>query len=201
MFISREHRLIVLRNRKCASTSLVRLFEPFCDVTWRNANEALGADYADIRHANVSEAEHLLTRLGWGLEEWSVVGTVRNPFDRVVSHYHYEKDVIRNPGLKDMEFCGYVCSLWFKNFARKNSWEVFSGNAEGSLQLTHVLRVENLLGDLAGLPFEFVSRFPRSAPRLNTTQRQTYRKYFGRSERLAVEEAFRMDLEVGGYVF
>lgn len=202
MFISHENKFVILRNRKCASTSLVNLVEPYCEINWKTSEETLGLNYSTIRHYNAKELVKIFDEKKWNLNEYSVIQTIRNPWDRAVSAYHYEKDKVKNKNLVNVDFNEYIETKIFKNFAKNNNFDAVSRSSEGERLIpTHILKVETLDADLAHLASEVLHiTFDKIEVR-NTTKRGKYLDYYNDVTKDVVAELFSSDIKYGNYVF
>ena len=143
-------------------------------------------------------------------EDWSRAYRftfVRNPWDKVVSHYEYRVRT-NQTGLGDgaVPFAEWVSLAYGdqdpryydqpKMFAPQVEW---LRDEAGGIPLDFVGRFERLSED-----FEVVARslgLSARLPHLNRTQRRHYRDYYSPETRSIVAEWFREDLEQFGYSY
>lgn len=128
------------------------------------------------------------------------VAVVRNPWDRMVSVWSYQRQTIpdRHPLAVELEFSDYVKAGG--SGASFMTFSDFAGDGAGGLGVDTVLRVEELddqfvelcrsrgLGDI-------------ELPRKNTTRRPTYRELYDDETIAIVARAFAADIERFGYEF
>jgi hypothetical protein len=145
---------------------------------------------------------------------------VRNPWDRLVSAYHYakmRKSFWHNEArglhpdyqtLRDRSFEDCVSMLkndrgllkhesWFE----QSLWVMGTGPLEGELMVSTVMRFENLAEDFAGLCAELQIP-PRKLPKTNSSKRgRDYRHYYSDSTRRLVGEIYDADIDTFRYTF
>lgn len=202
MYISHKKKFVILRNRKCASTSLVNVTEQYCEVNYKTAESQLGLSYSEIRHYNAEQLVALFNDKGWDIEDYSVVQTIRNPWDRVVSAFHYEKDVVKNAKLEGFTFDEYLDSKIFKNFAKANNFKnVCFVDGGAKLVPTIIMKVENIDEDIKDFFKKYLDSRVTSLEKKNTTQRGDYKKYYNDESRALIENLFASDIEFGNYTF
>jgi hypothetical protein len=132
---------------------------------------------------------------------------VRNPWDRVVSQYHYRMRVGKNDlASRKVAFGDWVRLVFreldprYRNeplmFVPQWDWTVDGG---GKPLLDFVGRFENLEGDFAHI----CSRIGRNVelPHVNPTRRGPYREYYDPETEELVRNAFAVDLERFDYSF
>ncbi|MFM7138217.1 MAG: sulfotransferase family 2 domain-containing protein [Planctomycetota bacterium] len=125
---------------------------------------------------------------------------VRNPWDLLVSYWHYLRD---KPGHRR----GHVARR-LPDFAAYVDYEIRRGrfsqsgllcNRQGELLVDFVGRYESLPGD-----FSFICRrigIEATLPRVNAGSRGDYRDYYPPTLAARVAEAFAADVERFGYAF
>jgi chondroitin 4-sulfotransferase 11 len=132
---------------------------------------------------------------------------VRNPWDRVVSHYHYrlmtnESGLAEEQiafidwvklayGEKDPKYCDRP-----KQFGAQWDWLI---DQSGNCAVDYVMRFENLEDDFITL----CSKLNRKAflPHLNRSNRGDYRSYFDNETKEIIAMRFKVDLEKFGYEY
>lgn len=126
---------------------------------------------------------------------------VRNPFDRMVSCYHYQKERI-----------GLYPDATFEEFVTDYAWDEngFATNKHWLPQVDHVFDDDRCLVD-------YIMRFERidvdwgevarrtglevSLPKTNTSKRGDYLQYYNDETRKIVAEKYAKDLDAFGYSF
>lgn len=204
MRISLSHKIILLANPRCASTSLRRALDPVSEIKGANDGDPL-ANHACLK----SVERHLLAIDGPPLTDFFIATTIRNPWDRVVSIYHYG---LTNPA-----------SIWNAPAVAAGSVSAFcfdpildwvfgpdAGHPEGPFDI--VSFTTDLSGrrpcsvfDITGLgelEAEFRARGVDSPiPHVNTTERGDYRPLFDEPAARRIGQLFSIDIEEGHYSF
>lgn len=132
---------------------------------------------------------------------------VRNPWDRVVSHYHYRVKT-NESGLADeqISFRDWVRLAYQekdpkycdkpKQFGAQWNWLT---DESGNCIVDYIMRFENLDEDFSTL----CTRIKRRAtlPHLNSSDHADYRSYFDAETREIIAVCFQVDLEKFGYEY
>jgi hypothetical protein len=144
----------------------------------------------------------------WGLECWATAfkfSFVRNPSDKVVSHYHFrvKKNNI-NPNSIDLKnwvklSYGQQDPRFYDNpqmFAPQLEWLV---SQNGEIELDFIGRFENIRSDFERLAN--ILGVNAELPHLNATTREYYRYYYNDETREIGRKWFAKDIEFFGYEF
>lgn len=202
MYISHSKKFVILRNRKCASTSLVNLVQDYCEVNWKTSEEQIGKAYSEIRHFTASQLKDLFLDSGWDLDDYLVIQTIRNPWDRVVSAFHYERDVVKNEKILDFTFEQYLNSPVFKSFVKNNRFEnVAYDHVSNVLIPNKIIRVEDIDEELKEFSKNILNQTFDKLEKKNTTQRKDYREYYTEETRELIARCFSRDIEIGKYKY
>lgn len=132
---------------------------------------------------------------------------VRNPWDKVVSHYHYRVQTNQTDlGDKEIAFPDWVVQAYGeqnpkyydkpKMFLPQTEW---CCDETGKNIVTHFCRFENLNTDFD----EVCGKIGKvaSLPHLKSSKRGDYRAYYDEASRAVVEERFASDIAEFGYTF
>jgi len=214
MLISYKHRFIFIHVYKVAGSSVYSALTTYADepgqpfvarllkscgitlrrpLTWAFREK----DFSD--HARACDVCERLTPSAY--RQFFSFAFVRNPWDWLVSIYHYMLD---NTQHHQHDFVANT----FSSFDEFLAWKVvhdlklqslFLADAEGRMIVDFVGRIETLDADFA----EVCRRGGISAelPHINRSRHADYRAYYNDRTRLLVEEAFRKDIEAFGYGF
>ena len=145
-----------------------------------------------------------------GLKKWQSKFTfafVRNPFDKVCSHYRYRvKTNQTNLQDKPVTFADWVKltyrdqdSFYFDNpkmFMPQAKW---LGDKNGDLLIDQVYRFETLHEDFDTICKKF--SLAASLPHLKPTQKVDYQSYYDRQTIEIIEQCFAQDLALFNYSF
>lgn len=220
MLLSHNKKFIFLKTLKTAGTSVEMALQHYCAPPGRLAGMvraftdeiitdigivgARGAkeDVARARwrnHMAASEVRAQIDSEVWG--RYLKFTTIRNPYDRVVSHFHY-----KNPDAKS-----WPKEKIFRKFNTALERSIQFGRSDrdiylidGEIAVDRFIRYESLQSDfdnlcrLLGLDLQVL-------PRWKTEQRGAekipYREYYGGVARKAVQAEFEFELETFGYEF
>ncbi len=176
--VSHDHKFIFLKTAKTAGTSVEMFLEAMCTGAQAPVSERTHAreterlivgmrlvEKADripldkiwYNHMPASEIRNLLGQRTW--DSYRTITTVRNPFDLVVSRFHWTAErrgdppLPRSPERQRAEFTDFV-----KGSAFPSSADIT--HLDGAFAIHHVVRFEHLREDLhklcgnLGRPYE-----------------------------------------------
>ena len=159
----------------------------------------------NLRHKT---AQEMIQELG--LRNWQKRFTfafVRNPWDRVVSHYHYRVEtnqtglaterisftewVFRAYGTRDPAYCDTR-----RFFMPQNNWII---DEKGNVVVEFIGRFENLENDFAVV----CKRLDRTVTlqHIKKSHHDHYRSYYNEATKKIVAKRFQVDIERFGYCF
>lgn len=212
MLISKRHNFIFVHVQKTAGTSLTKVLR----------REAPDARQWHGRHGHASAGIAELGRNSW--DGFFSFGFVRNPWDRLVSHYSMIRDRIADLTPEQRELPKpFKIELWNYVFHFSQDFESFLDNCTGLIWDRDCYKsflfnqVDYLTDETGRLAVSFVGRFENFAadanealrrigiesevPRLNTSVRSDYRDYYSPRTRDLVARRFARDIETFGYEF
>ena len=145
-----------------------------------------------------------------GKEQWSrryTFTVVRNPWDKVVSHYHYRllrnrTDLATNPiSFKEWVHLTYGAQDSFyydapKLFMPQVDWLC---DRDGKIVVDFICRFENLNSDFANVCARL--NLNVSLPHVKASNRGHYTDYYDEETSEIVKAWFKKDIETFGYVF
>lgn len=149
-----------------------------------------------------------------GHRRWSEVfsfSIVRNPWDRLVSFYAFERSVresilYENPVgfsewastlFKDGDFSVYEEGKYRRYLANQHDWLY---DETGNLLVNHVMRFENLQEDFRRVA-QRLGKGHVALPHNNKSQREDYRAYYTAETKPLVADFYGKDIETFGYTF
>jgi hypothetical protein len=146
-----------------------------------------------------------------GLRQWEKkfkFAVIRNPWDKVVSHYHYRVQTNQTnlgnepPGFQKWVRLTYGCqdSIYYdkpKMFMPQWKW---LSDCHGKLIVDHICRFENLADDFRGV-CQKIGKDPINLPHLKASKRGSYRDYYDDPTAKIVKNWFRLDIEKFEYQF
>ena len=158
-----------------------------------------------FEHKTAREKIAEIGRRTW--ERKTTFAVVRNPWDKVVSHFHYRVQT-NQTGIADegIGFADWVRAAYGDHdpryydtpimFSPQRDWIV---DEEGDVAVDRILRFESLEADFAAL----MSDIGRDVtlPHLKASKRRDFREYYDESAVEIVARVFAPDLELFGYDF
>lgn len=154
------------------------------------------------KHSTLADIEGLVDRQAVG--EFFVFTLVRNPWDRMVSYYHWlQGQSFDHPAVslaQQLEFGAFVASAQVQASLRQNPARSYVSDGAGVEHCDLFVRLEHIETDIR--PLEAHLGFPVALERVNTSQRKAdYREYYDTAARAAIETACAEDIERFGYTF
>ncbi len=127
---------------------------------------------------------------------------VRNPWDRVVSYYHWLQDqTFDHPAValsQSLPFCEFACHDHTRKALKESPARRYVTDATGKERATTFVRLEHLAEDLA--PVEAHLGFSLNLQRTNSSEREVgWRHYYNEESLHAVGESCREDIARFGY--
>lgn len=133
---------------------------------------------------------------------------VRNPWDRVVSHYHFRVQTNQTK-LKERQIS---FKDWLRNTYGPNPNPIYLDkpkmfmtqadwlkNSHGELQVKHILKFENVKSDFNDLMTNLNLKF--TLEHYNRTDHETYHNYYDAESVLWIERYFKEDIRLFNYLF
>ncbi|APX10794.1 sulfotransferase family 2 domain-containing protein [Tateyamaria omphalii] len=152
------------------------------------------------KHATLADIDGLVPSLD-GLFAFTLV---RNPWDRMVSYYHWLRDQeFDHPAValaRQMDFVAFTCSMHTRSSMRASPARHYMTDAQGHERCDLYIRLEHFDDDAAPL-WDHLG-FALALPHANRSRRDAdYRGYYTDAARAAVAEACAEDIERFGYSF
>ena len=212
MLISDKRKFIFVHVQKTAGTSLQNVLRA----------HAPDARLWHGRHGHASSGIAEIGRERW--ERYFSFGFVRNPWDRLVSHYAMIRDRIEELSPEQRQQAHpFKIELWNYVLHFSHDFESFLDNCTGLVWDRDCYKsflfnqLDYLTDEQGELAVDFVGRFERfeadanqalqriginaGVPRLNVSKRSDYRDYYTPRTRELVARRFARDIEAFGYEF
>jgi len=205
MIVSQKHKFIFIRVPRTASTSIQLALGKICgpDDIVTSDNRLKPEKYPEYiprndegfgKHIAAEKIKGKITPEIWN--RYFKFAFERNPFDKVVSHYHMKK--VKGYDKNFKEFCADCASGVVKIF--RKGIELYS--IDGKIAVDFIGKYENLNED-----FNFVCE-KLNLPKLELTKERVslgkekdYRKYYDDESRKIVEEHFSREIKLFNYKF
>ena len=189
MIISRpQYKFIFIRIPKTASSSMKRVLLPYMQKGY-----SIRVRYRDIKSLkNLVCAKCMLGH-------YYKFTFVRNPFERIVSYYEFNKGVYKrnNKPWPYREFKEFVFEKGYWWQFRQHEWLV---NKNGKPIVNFIGRFENIKEDWLKL-CNNLGIEPKPLPVINKTKHRPYQEYYNNELRDFVTDVVKRDLELFDYVF
>ena len=215
MILSRGRRYIFVHAPKTGGTSLALALEAraLADdillgdtpkaVKRRRRVAGVPASGRLWKHSMLTDLYGLVTQEE--IEAFFVFTLVRNPWDRMVSYYHWLRDQrFDHPAVtlaRSQDFAGFLRQPEVTDSLRAQPFGRYVVDAGGVDRANLYIRLEHLTEDLAPLEAHLGFRLG-DIPRVNLSNRdRDWRRYYGDSEAEIVRELCETDIKRFGYVF
>lgn len=237
MIISHRHRFIFIKSAKTAGSSIELMLSKICgpdDILTPLApfDDRFDADYYEYKpknnegfetHMTASEIKKRVGERIWN--QYLKITVVRNPWDMVVSRYHWERarlwpyirknviNILKDPlaRVRYKRLLHRIKMIFvlssFSNFIRyfDKTWtnSRFYFDEEGKPVCDVYLRFENLnkgLDDLGRMLGVELGGLPHLKSKTRK-EKKHYSLYFNQPQKVRIEKLFKHEIEVFGYTF
>lgn len=214
MFISHGRQYIFIHIPKTGGTSMALALEERAkkdDVLIGDTPKAAkrrrkfnGVDTAGRlwKHSTLADIEGLVS--ADEVERYFTFTLVRNPWDRMVSYYHWlQRQSFEHPAIKlarDEEFSGFLSHPMTWRAQKDTPARHYMTDARGNEVCDLYIRLEHLDEDMQ--PLEDHLGFQMAVPRANTSHRAgDYRSYYSDTDAAFLADICSEDIERFGYQF
>lgn len=154
------------------------------------------------KHATLADIDGLLSTTE--IERMFTFSLVRNPWDRLVSYYHWlQEQDFDHPAVryaKALDFERFLGTAHVQESLRKSPASFYMTDSGGAVRCSAYIRLEHFAEDARPL-FEHLG-FSLTLPRLNTSRRlKNYRSYYNGDTRDIVASVCREDIDAFEYRF
>jgi len=206
MIVSHDHEFVFVRIGKTGTTTLRSVLENYGEPF------PLSPEEFALYNRNIPAyfAREKLTPEVWN--RYFTFSVVRNPWDWVISNLAYNREKLPfttpfRPRKKvTVEQIQELRTFFKQEYHRGVTWsdtitqKSRLSDPDGNLLVDFVAKLERIQEDFDTI-CERVSIPRTKLPRLNRTQRRSYRRYYTDETRKLVEEIYREDVEGFGYGF
>lgn len=215
MILSRGRRYIFVHAPKTGGTSLALMLEAKAmkdDIMLGDTPKALkrrgrvkGIETSGRlwKHSMLSDLYGLVTQEE--MEDFFVFTLVRNPWDRMVSYYHWLREQsFEHPAIaraRALTFSGFVTDPTILRALERSPYGRYVTDGQGVERGDHFIRLEHFAEDLAPVEAALGVRLGPPAHENASNRSRDFRGYYDSSGVEAVAQACRVDIERFGYVF
>jgi len=206
MIISRKHKFIFIHVPKVGGTSIKKGLRSFYDRKTELEKVPKG-----MRVSSAIARKHVaafMLRQAIGGKQWNnyfKFGFVRNPWDWVVSIYHFIRINGRDP--RQPEVLKMTFEQFVPWFIRQDSVEFKLLNGQHSYLMHRGKTLVNFIGKIEKFQEHFdivcdrIGIAHQKLGRDNTTKRTAYRDYYSEKNRKIVAQFFKKDIQLFRYEF
>jgi hypothetical protein len=208
LFYSPSRGVLFIAVPKTGTSSITKALAPLLDAQ-RNVLPTESGNVQVKEHISIREVASII---GWSeLDRLTVVAGIRNPWDRLVSTYHFFKNgraarrVVAGEARSLFTILAVLAAkalpfrVWLRIY-RSRGCHAYLADDEGKLRDLHVLRLENLQQDLDSL-CEDLGVKPIRVPVENPSDHAPYGSYFDARSRQLVARRYAADIDQFGYAF
>jgi len=154
------------------------------------------------KHSTLADAEGLITRDD--MEQLFTFTLIRNPWDRMVSYYHWLKTQnFDHPAValaKSKDFSGFLNAPQTQATFRNNPYASYMTDGAGRVHVNLYIRLEHLAQDIAPLAVHL--GFTPDLPIANQSVRpRDWRGFYSESDAELLGEICAIDVKTHGYEF
>lgn len=153
------------------------------------------------KHSTLADIDGIITPEE--LPRMRIVTLVRNPWDRLVSYYHWLRmqnfDHRAVTLAQNLDFADFIAHAHTQSSIRAWPYGRYVTDAQGREHQTAFLRIEHLQQDIA--PFETHLGFSLEIPHANQSDRGDYRAYYNRDTSRIVANICATDIARFDYRF
>ena len=211
MRISHKYKLLFFSNPKCGSSSIRMILDELLENNEDAYIKSRRKGKTEFfNHINAIEASELFSKYDWNWDNYLKIITIRNPFDKLVSIYFYNKPDKNNtpfyrPGYEKESAFQMDFKNWLKEFCHQGLGKIyqlkhFCFGLDGQSYVNHILRIEDIDQTLPSILDGIGLKIP-VLPRLNTSEHKPYWEYYDTETRALVEKYFTFDIKIGNYYF
>lgn len=201
MIISEQKKYIYIHIPKSAGHSFFNLLTN--DKNMLNIEKRWNVNLNKILGAHKS-AGYFKEKFKERYDNYFKFAFVRNPFDRMVSVYHYVKQIDHRDSWIDSfpDFTSFVNGIVYggvKGFPHRKELSFYICDEKGNLMVDFVGKIENLDKDFKrlGKNIEIRGKLPYE----NVSKHKAYREYYTDKTKKLIEQQFKMDLKIFDYEF
>lgn len=207
MIISHKYKFIFIAVPKTGTTSIRNFLQPYCDIF-----PNLDLKSPQYVHTNIKTLKQRFKNKNWNFDEYFKFGFVRNPWDRVVSEYHYKINYADRENLNKPYYKPFMsqCKLIKKinNFNKAVTLNLLNGANQSSYMLDdNQKNLMNFIGKFENLneDFKFICKKigveENNLPHENKSIHRHYKEYYNQESIQFIQEKFKQDIETFDYKF
>ena len=209
MIISHKHKFVYIAPYKCASSTIRKVLAPVADINSNRFDADPDSFYHGKWHIGPRELKDHFADKKWNWDEYFKFTFVRNPWDRFVSLFNYEKKVVHKKEKYGIDHLGYEkfkkntehgdFSLWLRD-AGTMLISNFLSDDSGNLMMDFIGKTENLQQDFDTVCGKIgIKR--KKLLHINKTNHKHYTEYYDEETKQIVAKKYAKDIEYFNYEF
>lgn len=169
--ISHKYKFVFLGNKKCASSSIRDLLKTYSDI-WTNQ----GINSKPVgKHYTALQVKEWMSLVGHSWDEYFVFTTIRNPVDRILSSYSYERKRPKKfPYSINEDIVTYIQKKRYKHFT---DIKKFAFGEDGRKLVNSIIRVEDFPESLYKIFKRIGIPLPKNVPKTNSSNSQQWKRF------------------------
>ena len=205
MRISHKYKFVFIAIPKTGSTTIRKVLDQYSDVI------SVGDRNSPyIHHTSAYKLKKHFEEVGWNWDEYFKFAFVRNPWDRLVSSFNYQKKVVHEKEKYGIDNPNYED---YKRFTKDNNFSSWMNpplkmgpnfkalvDESNNFLMDFIGKFENLQEDFNTI-CDKIEIPQQKLPHKNKTNHKHYTEYYDEETRQLVAKKFAKDIEYFGYEF
>jgi hypothetical protein len=203
--VNREHKFIFVHIPKTGGTSIEYALDQYNDTDNTNIKSVNGDPYNKnhIKHKHLFLKGYIkkYSDVRENTEAYYKFTIIRNPWDRIASHYHFFKRTNHIHKGSFEGFVNYFCNKIHRGWKCKDFAPIMDYiTVDGILAVDFIGKFEtvqedfNTICDRIGIPRQ-------NLPHINNSKHKHYTEYYNNETRAIVAEKYAEDIQRFGYEF
>ncbi len=195
MIYPHNPKFIFLHIAKAGGSSITKTLAQYLYI---NRDIYRPPQYKFLKIADLTNPNHFVST-GINLDDYYIFSCVRNPFDRLVSYFHYRKQIRKPPNQlpEDLTFPYWVISGQFQELTRMTDQLCVDGKP--SLRINLIARLEQIDDHWDYICNDLKIETPLLHDK--ASKHEHYSNYYNDDTRRIVERHYESDLLTFGYGF
>ncbi len=213
MRISHREKFVFLSNPRSGSETVRKLLDSKSDlrvdkhIKYENFLSICSANIKHTflyPHSPATVVRDFFKFKGWDWNSYFKFTTIRNPWDKIVSIYHYGRPDNHNRYFWEDNYDPQSGLAEFKSWLLNKGvyfYPITYFAFEGEKCLVDkIIKIEEIDTDIPMVLANFGIEI-KSVPKTNATKHDNYRKYYDSETAQLVGDKFKKDIEIGEYTF
>jgi hypothetical protein len=193
--ISFKHKLLFTHPQKCGGTSVEQLIEQ---------NDPTNTNGRKYKHWSLTKQINLIKSKGFNPDEFLKFSIIRNPWDRVVSGYHFAQRMkAYDPPISFEEYIEHLKSPGSPHYPEMTTIRFMYH--QHSFALDFVIKLESIQEDIKLIqqhrPNFEIKNLPHKNSSIRFRKNRPYQHYYNTENKNLIEKLYEWDLTTFNYNF